>query len=116
MDNALFGNPLVRETENGIILDDVSLRTIVSNVPTPFYIMLGKKIRDNIQLIHKIARKYFPTIQISYSVKANFMDLVLGEIHNQNMTFDIISLYEYQLLKRNSAICENIIVGGPYSP
>ena len=56
MDNALFGNPLVRETENGIILDDVSLRTIANNVPTPFYIMLGKKIRNNIQLLHKIAR------------------------------------------------------------
>ena len=44
------------------------------------------------------------------------MDLVLREVHNQNMTFDIISLYEYQLLKRNSAICENLIVGGPYLP
>ena len=116
MDNALFGNPLVRETENGIMLDDVSLRTIAKNVPTPFYIMLGKKIRDNINLLQEIARSFFPTIRISYSVKANFMDLVVREVHDQNMTFDIISLYEFQILKRNSANCDNLIVGGPYLP
>ena len=44
------------------------------------------------------------------------MDLVLREVHKQNMTFDIISLYEYQILKRNSANCDNLIVGGPYLP
>ncbi len=116
MENALFGNPLVRETDNGIMLDNVSLRTIANDVPTPFYIMIGKKIRDNIRLLQKVARSFFPTIRISYSVKANFMDLVLREVHNQNLTFDIISSYEYRLLKRNSANCDNLIVGGPYLP
>ena len=116
MDKVLFGNTSVRETTEGIMFHDVPLRTISNNVPTPFYIIIGEKIRHNIHQLHKVARSIFPTIRLSYSIKANFMDFVLREVHNQNMTFEIISLYEYELLKRNSFNCDNLIAGGPYLP
>lgn len=116
MDKVLFGNSLVRETANGILLDNVPLQNIINKTSTPFYIILARKIRDNIQVLHKVASSFFPMIRISYSIKANFMDIVLREVHNQNMTFELISQYEFQLLQRNSLNRDNLIIGGPYLP
>ncbi|MBN2154969.1 MAG: hypothetical protein JW776_02875 [Candidatus Lokiarchaeota archaeon] len=116
MDKEIFGNPYIREGSKGIILDHVSLNSLIKEHPTPFFIVMTRKIQDNINRLRKVANTVFENIHISYSVKANYIDIVLSEIDKLNISFELISLYEYDILKRNSLNTDNLIVGGPYLP
>ena len=116
MDKVIFGNPLVRKSSDGIVLDKVPLSTITNKLSTPFFVLLKKKIRDNIQVLRKITHSIFKNVRISYSIKANYMSTVLQEINEQNMPFELISTFEYDILNRLSLNRENLIIGGPYLP
>jgi len=116
MDKAIFGNPLVRDTSEGIVLDKVILHTLAEHITTPFYIILLQKIRDNISLLRSTANSIFKKNRLSYSIKANYMDGVVQEVHNQNLAYELISQFEFDILQRNSLNTDNLIVGGPYLP
>jgi diaminopimelate decarboxylase len=118
MEKEIFGNPLVKEINGEIKLDKVSLNSLKNTISTPFYLILAEKIRENIRTLQTITQKVFGIgkIQISYSVKANYMDCVLREVNKQNLPFEIISQFEYDLLKKYGLNTDNLIVGGPYLP
>ena len=116
MDKIIFGNPFVKETLDGIILDKFPINSLKGVIPTPYYIFLAQKIRNNIQNLKEKVLKTFDHARLSYSVKANYMDPVLTEVHNQEIPFELISLFEYNILKRNNLNTDNLIVGGPYLP
>ncbi len=118
MEKVIFGNPFVKSTRDGIVLDNVPLNTLKHEIKPPFYIILAKKIRQNIQNLQSIVQNTFGKehVRFSYSVKANYMKCVLNEINNQHIPFELISQFEYNLLKQNYFNTDNLIVGGPYLP
>jgi diaminopimelate decarboxylase len=116
MQKTLFGNNLVRNTTDGIIIDEIPLKKLLKEIQTPFYIILQEKIRRNLKILQDMVEEVFDFPHIAYSVKANYMDVVLKEVNNNGFHFELISQFEYDLLRKLKLNTENLVVGGPHLP
>jgi len=116
MGKCLYGNSFIKITPSGILLDQVPLKDLTQQVSSPFFIFFQNKLSENIQRLRSIGNSIFSNFRIVYSIKANYLVPILKEIDAISVPFELISEYEYAILKRESLSTENLIVGGPYLP
>ncbi|MHA1391897.1 MAG: hypothetical protein ACTSRZ_00205 [Promethearchaeota archaeon] len=109
----IFGNNFITNRNGDIFLDEVPAKAISERFQTPLFIYLKKRIKQNIHFIKRFANDYFNSYKIFYSVKSNYIPDILRIIGDEKVPFEIISEYEYEILKKEKLDTENIIVGGP---
>lgn len=116
MSKILSGNNFISIKNNEVYLDKVSILDLSKKYKTPFFIFLKKKIEENINLLKTALSKIFDSYLLYYSMKSNYFPDILKIIHTNNVPFEIISDFEYQILKKNNLNCNNLLIGGPYFP
>ncbi len=110
----IFGNELITIRNDNFFLDEISVKELCSKYKTPFFAFSKNKIEQNINQFNSALADVFRSYKINYSVKANYMNEILGIINKCNINFEIISNYEFKILKNNNFCTENMLIGGPY--
>jgi diaminopimelate decarboxylase len=116
MGKPVFGNNYITFEKNSFYLDKTPISNLHKCYNTPFFVFMRNKIIENIKMFENTLADVFNSYRFSYSTKANYLEEILKIISERNIPFEIISEFEYNLIKNNGLNTENLLVGGPYLP
>ncbi|MDO9541209.1 MAG: diaminopimelate decarboxylase, partial [Kiritimatiellia bacterium] len=86
-----------------IDLPSEAIRRAAGKYPTPFFLYSEKKIRANCQYFKNTFRRFFPTFQPLYAVKANSNPRLLKIIFSEGFGADASSEAEAWIVKKLGA-------------
>ncbi len=93
-----------------LAVESVSIPKIVKNIKTPFYVYSHEKIQKNYFNITSGLNK--KRCSIFYSVKANSNLAIIKTISNLGAGMDVVSLGEYERVKKSGVNSNKIIFSG----
>ena len=116
MGKPIFGNNYITFEKNSFYLDKTLITNLQKCYKTPFFVFMRNKIIKNVQIFNSTLADVFNSYRFFYSTKANYLEEILKIISGCSVPFEILSEFEYNLIKNNGLNTENLLVGGPYLP
>jgi diaminopimelate decarboxylase len=110
----LAGNPYLKVENGNVLIDSVTIKTILKDFETPLMIFIENRIRDNIRRFNRVFSDTFENFRGYYSVKANYLPPINEIISSEDLGAEIISLPELNVALEAGFPPEKIIAGGPY--
>jgi diaminopimelate decarboxylase len=87
---------------------------LLETYETPFYLYDGRKIKENCNRITNSFRKYYPSTEIHYAVKANNCPGVLDIIKESGLKVDCSSPFELAVAQKTGFAKNDIMYTGNY--
>lgn len=78
-----------------------------------FYVFHADRMRENCQRFQSAFKQYYPNTRLAYSVKTNYLPEAIKEIVGLGWYSEVVSGFEYDLVKNLNVPGENIIFNGP---
>lgn len=83
------------------------------NLNVPCFVINKKELKFNIEGLNNALKKYWDNYIIGYSCKTNSLPWVLNFMKENNCYLEVVSSYEYKLVKQVGCKDEHIIFNGP---
>lgn len=85
----------------------------INEIKTPFFLIYQDKLDKNIDDFKYALNKLWPNHKLSYSVKTNSLPWVLKYLLSKNVSAEVVSEEEYNLVKKCGFNDRDIIFNGP---
>jgi len=92
---------LFQQVDGKLLFDGIDLENeIASQYGTPTYLFSSRKIRENINHLSAVFKKYYPETEIAYSMKNNMLPEINAIVSEELTTFETTSLLEMKLVEQ----------------
>ncbi|MCK4730547.1 MAG: alanine racemase [Candidatus Aenigmarchaeota archaeon] len=98
------------------LLSELDAKELLEKYGSPLFIVDESKIIYQYQQIKQKFTKFYPNTEIAYAYKANYLLEICNLINRQDGLAEVISGFEYQIVKLLGIKGNKIIVNGPYKP
>lgn len=97
-------------------LDYQILNELVDTLGDSFYVLDLEKFRDNYKNLRNKFCEIYPTTEIAYSYKTNYIPEICKTVRDEEGFAEVVSGMEYDLAIKIGVDPSKIIVNGPYKP
>ncbi|MFX0065185.1 MAG: diaminopimelate decarboxylase family protein [Candidatus Hermodarchaeota archaeon] len=109
MNAAALSSLGLKYINNRLHIDSINYKEIIDKFNTPVFVFLESRLLDNISSF-QIA---FPGREIAYAMKANYLAQVSKVLCSQNLSTEVMSLFELELALESDFSPHKIIFNGP---
>ncbi len=127
MEKIRYERPIIKKMSTGLMnkfgtrteqtpvthIDNVPVKTLLSEYGSPLFVLSEKQIRHNIQNASRIFKTRYPKVQFAWSYKTNYMDAVCRIFHQEGSWAEVVSGFEYDKALSNGVPGNKIIFNGP---
>ncbi len=94
-------------------IGDYSVKELIKKYGSPVYIVSEKAIRDKYKEVYQTFSTRYPTVQLAWSYKTNYLDAVCKIYHDEGSWAEVVSGFEYEKAIANGVPGNKIIFNGP---
>lgn len=105
--------PIIKEKDKKKYIDNVSIDSFISNNAMPAIIFNGTRVKElSSYLLNKLKSNYDNT-EVHYAIKACYTPSVINIFKENNIKFEVMSEFEYKLLKKLDVKSSELVLNGP---
>jgi diaminopimelate decarboxylase len=94
-------------------IDGISIDRIVREYGSPVFIVSAEILRRNVRAFREEFSKRYPSVEVAYSYKTNYLPGVLRIIHEEGTWAEVASGFEYDLARAIGVSGKSIVFNGP---
>ena len=105
--------PTIKQVNNRKFIDGVMIDEFIKNNEVPAIIFNGSRVKQLSLYLLETIKKSYSNSEIHYAVKACYTPSIIKILKENDMKFEIMSEFEYRLLKRIGIKGKDLIFNGP---
>jgi diaminopimelate decarboxylase len=114
MNKLIRNRDFLKNKSGKLFIEKVSAAALAKKFDTPLYVYSETRIRENSQRVQQALRKYIPTSQLFYAVKANNNLSALSILRSENLGADAAGIPEIKLAKKVGFPKSKILYSGVF--
>jgi diaminopimelate decarboxylase len=127
MDKRIYERPIIVKQYSGMMnkfgsapstlplseIDGIPVKQLAQDWGSPLFVMSEKKIRENQRRLYRIFKSRYPSVQMAWSYKTNYLNAVCSVFHQEGSWAEVVSEFEYDRARKLGVEGEHIIFNGP---
>ena len=105
--------PIIRRKNNKKYIDHISLDEFISNNDSPAMIFNGKRLKELSKYMLETLKNNYINTEVHYAIKACYTPSVLKIFKQNHIKFEVMSEFEYKLVKKLGIKGNELILNGP---